>query len=109
MGDRAQVKIKDTGVFLYTHWNGYRLVDDVKQALAREVRWDDPEYLARIIFDQMTEGSHGSETGHGISTSQHGDVGLVIELDCKKKIVSIKEDGGLSSSIPFSAFIYKEG
>jgi hypothetical protein len=36
---------------------------------ANAVRWDDDAYLARIMFDQMTLGDHGEETGFGITTS----------------------------------------
>ena len=54
MGDRGQILIKDSGVYLYTHWCGYELQGVLKTALERgEERWDDPEYLTRIIFCQM--------------------------------------------------------
>ena len=69
MGDRANVVVLDNGpVFLYSHWGGHELPETVREALAREERWDDPAYLARIVFCQMV-GDDTGETGFGISTT----------------------------------------
>ena len=70
MGDRANIYVKegDSGVYLYTHWGGSELPQVVKVALSRHQRWDDGQYLARILFDTLTENQTGSETGHGISS-----------------------------------------
>ncbi len=63
MGDRANVLIKedskDGGVFLYTHCSGSDLPKILQKAIAKKWRWGDSPYLARIIFDQMTELEHG--------------------------------------------------
>jgi len=91
MGDRAQVHIKDVKVWLYTHWGKSTLVEDVKRALAKRLRWNDPEYLARIIFEEMVGDQTGTETGFGIGCAQHGDVWDYIEINCKDQIVSIVE------------------
>jgi hypothetical protein len=88
MGARAQVKITDTGTFLYTHWGSGEIVEDVRAALARRERWNDPEYLARIIFDQMVGIQQGTETGFGIGTSQHGDIDILVEVNCKEQTVT---------------------
>lgn len=94
MGDRGQVLIKDKKVYLYTHWEGGNLKKTVRTALARKERWDDPEYLARIIFCEMVRGREKEETGFGIGTSEHGDLNNpLITIDCKKNSVYI---GGLS-------------
>ena len=53
MGDRGEVYIKDENVRLYTHWNAHELIENVKLALRKKWRWDDPQYLSRIIFDVM--------------------------------------------------------
>lgn len=90
MGDRAQVHIEDTGVYLYTHWGATNLPTTVANALGRDARWNDPEYLARIIFDEMTEGSHGSETGHGIGMEQHGDVYRVVHINCAEREMTLE-------------------
>jgi hypothetical protein len=76
MGDRAQIAVEtyDGDVFLYTHSGGSEVLEDAKRALdlGRE-RWEDPEYLARIVFDTM-KGSDQGTTGFGISLSQNGDL-----------------------------------
>lgn len=90
MGDRGQVKIGK--VYLYTHWGGSNLKEDVKTALAKRWRWEDDEYLARIIFDVMTHGQNGEETGFGIGTSMHGDLNNpLVEVDCDKREVRIEK------------------
>lgn len=91
MGDRAQVHIVDTDVWLYTHWMGTELPAIVSAALSRGVeRWNDPGYLARIIFEDMIEasGGRGSLTGFGIDDHKHGDVWRVIEIDCDAETVT---------------------
>lgn len=72
MGDRANVVVVPDGnpqqaVYLYTHWGGYALPERLQTALRKHWRWEDEAYLARIIFDTMTDGEHGKETGYGIS------------------------------------------
>jgi hypothetical protein len=89
MGDRAQIHIKDTGVYLYTHWDGWRLEAIVQAALARKQRWDDVEYLTRIIFSEMIKKDIDGETGYGIGTALHGDAYKVIEIDCGRQVISI--------------------
>ena len=89
MGDRAQVHIKDEKVWLYTHWGRSGLVEDVKRALAKRLRWNDPEYLARIIFEEMVGDQTGTETGFGIGCAQHGDVFDYVEINCENQTVSI--------------------
>jgi len=77
MGDRANVAIElfpnGERIYFYTHWNGTDLPEVVRKALARRQRWDDPSYLARIIFSEMIDGNVKSETGFGISTQAAAD------------------------------------
>jgi hypothetical protein len=88
MGDRAQVNVIgnvgkewNTDIWLYTHWGGRELPATVKDVIARGERWQDPEYLARMIFSSMTRGQEDSATGFGIGNSQHGDVYRVVTVD----------------------------
>lgn len=70
MSDSAICVVKthatDAEVYLYTHDGGTNLLRDVQRALRRRARWNDPSYLTRMIFDEMTAGRQGSETGAGI-------------------------------------------
>jgi hypothetical protein len=91
MGARAQVKIEDTGVFLYTHWGSRDIVEDVRTVIRRGKRLSDPEYLARIVFDQMTLGRQGQDTGAGIGASQHGDIDVLVTIDTTKRTVRVDD------------------
>jgi hypothetical protein len=93
MGDRGQVYVKDSGVYLYTHWSATELVDVVKRAIAKRWRWNDDEYLTRIIFEEMTKGERDTETGYGIGTGKHSDVWRFITVDCSKQLVTVEDEG----------------
>lgn len=71
MGNRANVCIREgeDKIYLYTHWGGDSLCIKVYKAMKKKWRWDDPPYLARIIFDEMTKNRHGEEGGYGIWNS----------------------------------------
>lgn len=78
MGDRRNIELRYSDddptkrVFLYTHWEGSQLPYTLASALDSNEgrnRWSDPDYLARIIFSRMTEGSN-AETGFGIAPYQ---------------------------------------
>lgn len=89
MGDRGQVFVKDVGVYLYTHWGATGLVEVVREAIARRLRWDDPEYLARIVFCEMVAGHERDETGFGIGSHVHEDVWRLVELNCEGQMVRV--------------------
>ena len=92
MGDRAQVLIEDVGVYLYTHWYGEDLPEIVRVALSKRWRWNDPEYLARIVFSEMIKDEIFEETGYGIGTSQHGDVSRIVTVNCGEQTVTLLDD-----------------
>ena len=72
MGDRGNIVVKQYGdhgyIYLYSHWGGYGMPQTLQRALAKRWRWTDESYLARIIFDEMSAGSHGAATSFGITT-----------------------------------------
>ena len=106
MGDRGQVHIKDEGVWLYTHWNASELINTVRTALAKKIRWDDSEYLTRIIFDQMIGEDQGGETGFGISShGPHGDEWRIIEIDCEEQKITVKDSDKVVLEQSFTDFI----
>ena len=91
MGTRAQVFMKDEGVYLYQHWSGNDLMDTVIRAVNSDVgrgRQDDPEYLARIIFCEMVKDDIAGETGYGIGNTQYADIEYLVTVDCKAKTIT---------------------
>jgi len=96
MGDRAQVhgvahknKEYNHDVWLYTHWHGTELPEIVARAISRGERWQDAEYLTRIIFSEMVKGEIDGETGYGIGNHQHGDVYRVITVDVDEQTITL--------------------
>lgn len=94
MGNRANVLVKeseiDGGVYLYTHWAGSDIPADLQKALAKKIRWNDCQYLTRIIFDTITEGEQGNETGYGISAFCGDGSGRVLVVNVDAETVSFK-------------------
>ena len=105
MGARAQAKViqdKQSTIYLYSHWDGSDLGNIVKAAMKRGTgRWDDPEYLTRIIFSEMIQNEIMGETGYGIGTEEHGDIEYLIEVDIPKQTVTVG-----STSQSFTGFIH---
>lgn len=93
MGDRANVFVVDQrpdslnlvhGIYLYTHWDGYRWPEALRKALdspAARNRWDDDQYLIRIVIDQMFADLRDRETGGGIGTRMCDNEHEIIVLD----------------------------
>lgn len=120
MGDRGNVCIReqtenvDADVYLYTHWRGSDLPEIVRQALAKQWRWDDAPYLARIILNEM-QGEDRRETGFGISTTIGDNENPIIVVDVQAKTVAIVPAprhlaGKISASydakrIPFAEYV----
>jgi hypothetical protein len=92
MGDRANVKVvyEDSVVFLYTHWEGFSLPSTVQNALLKKERWDDGQYLSRIIFQEMI-GQDTSSTGFGISSVVGDGDDRVLIVNVDEQSVSVKE------------------
>ena len=86
MGDRGQIFIEDIGVYLYTHYNAAGMHEWLIEALKRgKARWDDPEYLARIIFCDMSRDDSNGLLGLGIGNTRHEDVWRVLRVNCNKQ------------------------
>lgn len=109
MGDRGNIVVQDQGrVYLYTHWRGSEIGSLVKKALRRKQRWDDSSYLTRIIFDTMTDGHQGGETGFGISSHIVDNEHPVLVVDVPTQTVWFEEEEGnetKKAAIPFTDFI----
>lgn len=77
------------GVAFYTHWHGSELPALVEEALLTpraQNRLDDPDYLCRIIFEEIIDavGERGTETGWGICS----------QLDPSEPIVGVELNNG---------------
>jgi hypothetical protein len=99
MGDRANVAVKsgEDIVYLYTHWTGSELPALLQEALRRGIsRWDDPAYLARVIFCEMVKGAEKGVTGYGISASVQDGEDRVIVVDTDAQTVTIRNHPQLS-------------
>lgn len=105
MGNRAEVDVHEgetPGVYLYTHWDGYTLPETVRNALASDAgrnRWNDSPYLTRILFDALTRGTTGQESGFGIS-AQRSD-GSLVKVDVANQTVTVGE----REPVSFTEFI----
>lgn len=103
MGARAQIKVDD--IYLYTHWDSGEVIQITKEALRRKVRWDDSEYLARIIFCHLvTKDLWEEETGYGIGTREHGDIELLVDVDTDKQTVTVSTSNN-RATMSFDKFI----
>ena len=102
MGARTQVLIKDTGVYLYSHWGSGNILETVGKAIDKHWRWNDPEYLARIILETMIGKNSGAETGFGIGTKMHGDIDNLVTVDCDKQLVTFENMGSDHNKGEFS-------
>lgn len=70
MGDRSNIVIEDYSggrVYLYSHWSGETAIKSAVHGLGSG-RYNDPSYLARIVFEDLISSDLGQETGFGIST-----------------------------------------
>jgi len=95
MGDRRQIKFifkqasKDEGnkLFLYSHWGGSTMAEDLVQALIKaKPRWDDESYFVRIILEHFMSINDDKECGIGVAPyymdSEYPDI--EIDLDTNK-------------------------
>lgn len=98
MGDRGNIVVRQSDspsddVWFYTHWSGSEIKETVQSALARQQRWDDPPYLARIIFCELVKGNEADEAGFGISTRLQDNEHPILFVDIPNKVVgTIAED-----------------
>lgn len=123
MGDRANIVVvnrrpvtrsdgKPLMVYLYSHWGGSELPEVLRLALARRLRWDDDQYLARIIFDQMVGDQHGEEANFGISAALMDNSYPVLVVDCQTQTVGFAKEGEepeCSKIWTFEEYIAKQG
>jgi hypothetical protein len=105
MGDRGNIimNMEDGNkIYLYTHWGGHGLKDTLKSALERgRDRWNDEQYLSRIIFNEMTKGREMDLTGYGISTYECDNENERLFVDVKNQTVTVEG----KPSVSFNDFV----
>jgi hypothetical protein len=90
--DSAQVEIigEFGRIYLYTHDHGKNLVSDVYEALNIRKRWDDADYLAKIVFCHMLPVEcWNDDKGFGIGTTLYADVDLLVSLNIKDQTITL--------------------
>lgn len=97
MGDRGNIRVIGNmggAIYLYTHWGGSQLENDLKEALIKgRDRWDDDAYLTRTIFCAMIpKEQHDEITGFGITTYQTDNDHDIVEVGMIDKTVTIGLD-----------------
>lgn len=99
MGNRGNVYFKQEEVFLYTHYSGTSLGTIVRDALARRARWEDGQYLTRIVFCAMVGNRWDGDTGYGITHRIQDSGAPVIVVDTESMTVSVVAGGYKRSGI----------
>lgn len=74
---------------MYTHWGGSYIPLQLQEALKKRWRWDDPAYLARIIYDTLVDDEFKQETGYGISPYICDNEHPIVYVDMSKQMVTI--------------------
>jgi hypothetical protein len=90
----GQIEVKGPfgSIFLYTHDDVHKLVDVVSNILSKRIRWDDPDYLSRILFCKLIPvDKFHTETGYGIGVQAYDDVRMIITVDTVNLRVRISE------------------
>ncbi len=91
--DSGQVEIVGPygRVYLYTHRGAGSLVNDVHSVLSMRQRWDDPDYLAKMVFCKMVPVEcWNTDTGFGIGTQLYADINLLITVDTITQKISLQ-------------------
>lgn len=114
MGDRANFGFRDRKgdtVFLYGHWAGHRMLENLAQAVhAAESRWDDESYATRIAISNLINDEWQSTTGWGITVNELADnEHRVPIIDWNKKTFTLMEEDLTTEvfSISLSSFVDK--
>ncbi len=95
MGDRANIRLQHgsdaPSIYLYTHWRGSDLPAIVAEGLTNaRPRWNDVQYLNRIVFSTLTQGQPGTElTGYGLGTMLGDGEDRIVHVNTRKQCVRL--------------------
>lgn len=77
-------------IYLYTHDHADKLLHDVYQTLKQGTRWDDEDYLSKMVFCHMVPQEQWlSDKGYGIGTQMYTDINILITLDVPNQTIAI--------------------
>ena len=77
-------------VYLYSHNTADELIAVVDEVLSRKVRWNDPDYLTKMLFCRMIpQDKWNDELGFGIGTQLYTDVNMLLSLDTVHQTIKI--------------------
>jgi hypothetical protein len=105
MGMRQNIQLNyhdGNNVYIYSHWDGGEdpnkspLANKVRTALARNQRWDDESYLARIIMSEVIREELDAESGYGLAPYDVDPEYPTIVVDLKNRTVN---------DIPYDKFV----
>jgi hypothetical protein len=105
MGMRRNIAVtfddaKRSTIYFYTHWGAEHLEETLRAALQRGMsRWDDPSYLARIIFSEMIQDEVMETTGYGIAP---------YEIEAEFATISVDLTDRTVDGVPFETFVAAE-
>lgn len=97
MGMRQNVKLtysEGAPIYVYSHWGGGEdpnnspLAEKVRAALARNQRWDDESYLARIIMAEIIRDDLDDETGYGLAPYEIDPEFPTIEVNLPEQTIN---------------------
>lgn len=96
----GQIEIKGLygSVFLYTHDLAHNILHIVHDVLNRKTKWDDPDYLSRMLFCKLVPPEFwNSDKGFGIGTQMYHNIKLLITIDTvlKKIIITNFENSSI--------------
>jgi hypothetical protein len=97
MGDRANFGFRDHKediLFVYGHWAGYKMLEQLANALVHaRPRWNDEAYATRICVSQLVNSEWDRETGWGLTINTIADNEHKIPVvDWKKQTVTLYEE-----------------
>lgn len=89
---QIEVKSQFGSVFLYSHENGDDLLNAVWKVLSKKIRWDDADYLTRMIFCTMVPKEEwDNEKGYGIGPIEYYTASLLISVNTVKQTIYISK------------------
>ena len=103
-------KHNSSPVYLYSHNDAMSMVSTVYEILSMQTRWDDADYLARMIFCAMIpKDKWHEEKGYAIGTTLYDGIALLVSLNVPKQMIKIQVTNDLHNyeSMSFGDFVNK--